>query len=234
VGDLVSILTHRHVDGGVVERQGEMGITTAPMVRRLRRDRPSLPILLYCRLDGTTARSIVALARAGVDDLILPDQGDIGLQLRQRFFVAGMARGAEQVLSELASLLPPTVEPIVAYCLRHAHAPLTVGQIAGALGVHRRTLVNRLATTAMPSPAAIISWARLMLAAHLLQERGRSVESVALALGFGSGAALRNMLRRHAGVAPSELPAHGGWRFVVERFARTIGRSSARPDGVAM
>ena len=113
--DLLSTVAHRHVDGVVVEPWDEMGISTAPTVRRLRRNQPSLPILVCCRLDETTARPIVALARAGADDVIRPDHGDIGLQLRQRFILAGTARAAGQVLSELAPLLPPTVEPIVAY-----------------------------------------------------------------------------------------------------------------------
>ena len=67
----------------------------------------------------------------------------------------------------------------------------------------------RLATIGLPSPGALISWGRLTMAALFWQECGGTVEQAALAAGFGSGAAFRQMLLRHTGLSASELRERG-------------------------
>jgi AraC-like DNA-binding protein len=94
----------------------------------------------------------------------------------------------------------------------------TVGAAAKELGLSRRTLAHRLSQNGLPSPAVLASWCRMLTAANLLRDPGRSVERVAMWLGFGCGAGLRNMLRRRANVSPSELRGEEGFGRLVDSF----------------
>jgi AraC-like DNA-binding protein len=58
------------------------------------------------------------------------------------------------------------------------------------------------------------------------------VERTALALGYASGAALTNRLKRYAGVTPTGLLSRGGTDYLLqvlrERCARCVSESRAR------
>src|SRR3546814_9586520 len=83
--------------------------------------------------------------------------------------------------------LPICLTPFVTFCLEQARRAITVPEAAAALGVHRKTLVDRLAAAGFPTPSAMIAWCRLITAARLLEDPGRTVEQVALLLDFPSG-----------------------------------------------
>jgi hypothetical protein len=59
----------------------------------------------------------------------------------------------------------------------------------------------------------------VFVAARLLEEPGRTVESVAHQLEFDSPSGLRNTLRRYTGHAPAALRASGGLRCALRAFA---------------
>jgi transcriptional regulator GlxA family with amidase domain len=99
---------------------------------------------------------------------------------------------------------------------------VTVADAAAALGVHRKTLVDRLATAQLPTPSAMIAWCRLTLAAQMLEDPARSVEQIALLLDFSSAASLRNMLKRYTGLSPREVRENGGLRCVLHAFRQTL------------
>jgi AraC-like DNA-binding protein len=193
--------------------------TRVALLLRLVRDRlPSVPIAIYCPLAPDAVREIVALAKAGADEVILRAGDDHVAAAWSRLLVSVRRRAANEVLEAMHTLLPPEVEPIASYCLERAPAGPSVAEVAAAFHIHRKTLANRMAAAGLPPPACLISWCRLLLAARLLEDPGRAVERVALELGFGSGAALRNMLRRYTGLRPSELREHGGMRCLLDRF----------------
>jgi len=117
---------------------------------------------------------------------------------------------------------------VIEYCIEHARAAPTVAQLAAAIGVHRKTLVNWMLQDHLPPPRAITGWCRILLAARLLEDPGRSVESVALDLGFGSGTELRNMLRRYTGLRAGEIRGRGGFQQVLHLFMQ--GREQPLPS----
>jgi AraC-like DNA-binding protein len=127
------------------------------------------------------------------------------------------------VLREVRPMLPATVRPIVEHCVLRARTPLTVAGVARALGVHRKTLVNKLRRAGFPGPRAIIGWSRLLLAAHALEDPGRPVERIALDLEFASATAMCNMLRRYTGLRPREVRENGGVACVLHLFTRALG-----------
>lgn len=202
------------------------GLATAPVVSELRRNLPSLPVALYCQLTAQAAREILVLARAGAGAVLLRDVDDTPPMLRRLLREASSRRVAYESLAELRDLIPDHIAPMIEHLLVEASTATSVGSAASAFGINRKTLVNQFAAARLPPPSIMISWSRLLLATRLLEDAGRSVEQVAVAMGFGSGTALRNMLKRYVGLRPAAVRANGGMRHVLECLRRELASGS--------
>jgi AraC-like DNA-binding protein len=225
--ELLEVLVRHAVDAVLVEPHDAAGSTTDSVVRVIRRDYPSLPVLVYCDLTAEHMRRVPVLVQAGADELVLRGIDDMRSAFRRVLLHSASARAASEALTALSEILPRTAEPLLAYCLTQADRPLTVDRMARDLGVHRKTLCNRAIAAGLPTPSSLISWCRLLHAAKLLDDSGRSVERAALSLGFGSGTALRNMLRRYTGLRPRELRRHGGHRAVLALLQKRLRQGIA-------
>jgi len=76
---------------------------------------------------------------------------------------------------------------------------LSVNDLAHTIGTSKRSLHRQLHALRLPTPESTISWCRLFVAVYLIANKREAVDHVAGALGFRSGAGLRNMLRRYTG-----------------------------------
>jgi AraC-like DNA-binding protein len=83
-----------------------------------------------------------------------------------------------------------------------------------------------LTAAGLPSPEQLLSWRRLLHAARLLDD-GRSADSVARALEFSSGSAMRKSLKQVTGLRPAELAARGGLRLLAGLFLLQCGAAGA-------
>jgi hypothetical protein len=61
----------------------------------------------------------------------------------------------------------------------------------------------------------VLTWGRLIVAGHLLEDKHRSADRVAAALEFPSGSAFRNVCQRYLGATPSEIRDRGGSSYVI-------------------
>jgi AraC-like DNA-binding protein len=204
----------------------------AGAVRSLRQRLPSLPIIGYCRIGHEHSASIRELAVAGVHELVFRGVDDTGVMLRSVLSSAAHATVADAMLSELLPLVPAPLHPFIRFCLtspQHAHS---VGGVAGALGINRKTLVNYCARADLPSPGRLLSWCRLLLAAHYLATTTRTVERIALQLDFASDTALRNMIKRYTGMRAQELRHRDGASVVLAHLTRALAshRDARSPD----
>ncbi len=206
----------------VVDMRDREGASTLATVRHIREAYPSVPVVLYCAISPETSRDVLAFARAGVNDLVLRDVDDLRFTLRTALATATDHCSARFIVEELEALVPANVVPMLRYCLENGRRALTVEEVAAALYVHRKTLVDRLGSAHLPTPSALISWCRLLTAARLLEDPGRSVEQVALLLDFPSGTAMRNMMKRYTGLRPGEIRENGGVRCVLHALKRTL------------
>jgi AraC-like DNA-binding protein len=195
-------------------------------VSSLRREFPSISIAVYTDCSPAAVRELLELSKVGVDEVLIRNVDDARTSLRNVVSAAKRRRADDAVLEVLTARTSEHVRPILEYILRRANRPITVEEVARGLGVHRKTLLNRLSAVGSPCPSALVSWCRLIAASRLLQDPGRSVEQVAQLVGFGSASALRNMLRRHAGMAPSEVRARGYCSDLVDAL---VCQRSARP-----
>lgn len=217
----------------VVDHRDHEGGPTLPVVRRLREEFPSVPIVMYLPMSAVVSGAVLEYAKAGVSQLVFQGVDDLKASLRSAVDAALDQVSAAALGADLEPLIPPTVVPFLRYCLEHARRDITVEEVAAAMGVHRKTLVDRLKAARLPSPRAMIGWSRLLIAARMLDDPGRTIEQVALKLDFPSGAALRNMFKRYTGLRTSEIRQNGGVRCLVHALKRELADVSAGKPPIA-
>ena len=222
VSDLLAALARHRMAAVIVQPCDRDGTRTEEAVRAIRAGYPSVAVIAYLPPGGACSADILALARAGIHGLVLRGVDDVGVALRAALASAARRSIAERVLREVAPFVAPGAVPVLRYCLEHAANAPTVVEVARALGVHRKTLVNRMCGAALPAPRALLAWCRLLLAADVLEDHARPVEQVALALDFPSGTAFRNMLRRYTGLGPRDVRENGGLVCVLHAFRRAL------------
>lgn len=219
----IVVLEHRDYDGN----------QALPAVRRLRDEYPSVPVVMYLPMTAVASGTVMEYARAGVSQLVFQGMDDFKASLRSAIDSALDQVSAVALSAELESLIPPTIVPFLRYCLEHARRNITVEEVAAAMGVHRKTLVDRLKAARLPSPRAMIGWCRLLMAARMLDDPGRTIEQVALKLDFASGAALRNLFKRYTGLRTTEVRENGGARCLMHALKRELAAVSAGRPPVA-
>lgn len=219
----IVVLDHRDYDGA----------PSLPTVRRLREEYPSVPVVMYLSMSAVASGAVMEYARAGVNQLVFHGLDDLRSALRSAVDAAIDQVSAAALVADFESVVPPSVMPFLRYCLEHARRDITVEEVANAMGVHRKTLVDRLKAARLPSPRAVIGWCRLLMAARMLDDPGRTVEQVALKLDFPSGAALRNMFKRYTGLRTTEVRENGGVRCLVHALKRELAAVSAGRPPVA-
>jgi len=211
----------------VVDHRDYDGSPTLPSVRRLRDEYPSVPIVMYLPISAVVSGAVMEYAKAGVNQLVVQGVDDLHTSLRSAVDSALDQMSAVALATDLEPLIPSTIVPFLRYCLEHARRDITVEEVASAMGVHRKTLVDRLKAARLPSPRSMIGWCRLLMAARMLDDPGRTVEQVALKLDFPSGAALRNLFKRYTGLRTTEVRQNGGVRCLVHAFKRELAAVSA-------
>ncbi len=189
----------------VVEPRDADGVPTEEAVRALRARHPDVPVVGHVAAQPGMSADVLALARAGVHELVVAGIDDVAHTLRTALASAGRRSTAERVLADVMPLVPVAALPVLRYSLEHATAAPDVPALARALGVSRQTLAARMRQAGLPGPRALSIWCRLLLAAELLAGEGRPVDEVALTLDFASANAFRNLLRRYADLGPSQV-----------------------------
>src|SRR5262249_30919639 len=147
--------------------------------------------------------------RQGIDGLVLADQHDSPRAL------LALAEQAES--KSLAAIVRQSMEDVDAtardallLAVTRAHERLSPEALARVLALPRRTVSGRLARAGFPSAQRLLTWGRLIVAAHLLEDAHRSAERVSRALEFPSGGAFRNTCQRYLRASPHEIRARGG------------------------
>jgi len=228
VPELISAVADGVATTVVTEWREPDGSSVDEAVRSLRADYPTVPILVYAPLTPQGARDMLEAAHAGATEVVIANFDDIGVMLSQRLASAQAAALARQIMSRVAGLVPESVALLLDYFFRHGRAAPPVRTVATALGLHRKTLAQHCARAQLPTPSALSCWARLILTAQRLEDPGRTTERAALELGFPSGSAFRNMLKRYTGLSPSQVREQGGSVCVIELFTARLAAGRAR------
>lgn len=227
--DLVSLAARRAASAVLAEPRDVAGDDVSAAIAALRSGMPSVPVIAYIPDGRTSSGDILAMAKAGVHDLVRMGFDDIGLALGGALASATAHCATEAVRATLERLVAPDAWPFVSYCLTRAHEPISIRAAATALGLDRRTLVRRLERSGLPSPRRIAGWCRVIAAVRLLDQPIYTLEQVALRLDFPSGTALRNQLVRYTGLKPREIRENGGIACVLHLLRHELETARAGP-----
>jgi AraC-like DNA-binding protein len=235
--ELLPVAAMNRASAIIAEPRDRHGDDVSATVASLRSGMPSVPVIAYIADEHATSGDILAMARAGVHDLVRSGFDDVGFALGAALASATATCATSAAREELEELVTADAWPFVSYCLTRAHGPISVSGAANALGLDRRTLVRRLERAGLPSPRRIAGWCRVVAAARLLDEPIYTLEQAALRLEFPSGTALRNMMMRYTGLKPREIRENGGVHCVMHLFRRELcspgASASLRPPASA-
>ena len=172
----------------------------------LRRDFPSLPLILYAPLRSDDAEllrrlhrdRVVAIAVEGIDEPVLP-------RIVERHGLTARRLDDLLPLAGELDLSDALQQQIWSEVIRRAPHAFQTESLAQHFGLRRETLSRRFAAGAAPSLKRAIDAARLVAAAQLLGNPGYLVEDVARLLGFSSVSLLQQTARRTLGVSAREI-----------------------------
>jgi AraC-like DNA-binding protein len=226
---LLSLVRASPVRLVIAEPRDPKSNETAPAIRTIRATWPSIPILVLCDLTADDVHLLVDLVRSGADDAIVRSVDRIAGAAASLLARGAMNHMLVQALDEIRDVASPDARSILAYSIEYPAARRPVQQIATALGVSRRTLVNRLTSVGLPGPSVFVAWGRLLVAASSLEDPTKSVRDVARTLGLRSNAGLHMLCRRHSRLSVREL-RRGGSSAVLDQIRREL-RSARRRAG---
>jgi AraC-like DNA-binding protein len=225
---LEAALQRTQIDVLVIEPVDADGCRTENAIRSIRARFPRLSVLGHVAMKPGMSAQVLSFARTGVHELIVAGIDDSAIVLRHTLQRAARRCLAEEVFTEIKASLPHDAACLMRFCLEHACESPDITQISQALGIHRRTLVNRMQSAHLPPPSELWAWSRVLLAARYLEMPGRSVEWVAHTVGYPSANALRNSLKKYARLVPTELREDDGFARATLAFRAAL-LSTSRP-----
>jgi len=191
-------------------------------LRQLKRRFPRMGTVAYVDITVERAHDLFDAGRSGVDALIVANVDD-DAQSIANIIEQAEARGVAGLLRGTLETLRPTVRDAVLLAVTRAHEHLTPDDLARRLSLSRRVLAKHLEHASLPSPQRLITWARLLVAANLLEDPESSADNIALALHFPSGSAFRNTCQRYLHATPSEIRKYGGAVWVLGKMLEDTG-----------
>jgi len=191
-------------------------------VRFLKQRLPRLTLIAYVSFTREQAHDLFDAGRQGMDGLVIADQDDSPRSL------LALVEGAESrslgaVVRRALGGIESTARDAVLLAVTRAHERLSSEGLARLLALPRRTVAQRLTAAGFPPPQRLITWGRLIVAGHLLEDRHRSADRIALSLDFPSGSAFRNTCQRYLHATPREIRARGGAAYVIRAMLRQAG-----------
>jgi AraC-like DNA-binding protein len=198
-------------------------------VRQLKSSYPRVSLVAYVAAAPERGRDLFDAGRCGVDGLVMFDQDD-DPQALLALINQAEARSIATIVRRAIVDAPRLVRDAVLVSIVRAHERLTPASLSRILLVSRRLLAQRLAESRLPPPQRLLTWGRLVVAAHLLEDPARSADGVALALGFPSGSAFRNVCQRYLHATPSQIRSRGGAAYVIRALLRPT-KATPLPTG---
>jgi AraC-like DNA-binding protein len=172
------------------------------VIREIRRARPITPIIAYATILDDWAAQAVRAVQAGANHLALRGFDDLQRVMMQVSVDTRLVPACADTLKLVLPWVPEAAHTVVGLCTMRAPRTLSVRDVAHTIGTSKRSLHRQLHALGLPTPESTISWCRLFVAVYLIALKRERVNHVAGALGFRSGSALRNMLRRYTGWTP--------------------------------
>ena len=190
-------------------------------VRQLKQRLPRLTLIAYVDMAIDRGHDLFDAGRVGIDGLVIAGEDD-----SPRALLALIERSESKSLAGLVRRAVDGIDPLVMDALllavTRAHERLSPQALARLLAQPRRTVTLRLRAEGFPPPQRLLTWGRLIVAAHMLEDRHRSGDRVANTLDFPSGSAFRNTCQRYLHATPGQVRSRGGAAYVVRALLRQV------------
>jgi AraC-like DNA-binding protein len=190
-----------------------------PDLDRLVQGFPAVPTVALVAGPGH-AEALLRLGARGVREVVDVTAPEGWRRLRALVEGPGTpstARILGPVLAALADA-PPDARLFFEALVRCAPHHITVRQLARTLHLPASTLVSRFQRAGLPSPKSYLAALRLLHAALLLQEEGRSVADVSYRLEYSSPQSFGRHVRAMLGVTASEFRRRLPFPVALDRF----------------
>jgi AraC-like DNA-binding protein len=152
-----------------------------------------------------TVSHLELLARWGVADVVELGREDTVGALRRRLRLVQGRLVTRLLERALPRTTPTRTRSLLSVAADTAAVGGGSGELAQALGVTERTVLRWCRRADLPQPRRLMAWLRILLAADMLDDAGRTLAAAARACGYSSDTALRNALRTFLGASPTEL-----------------------------
>ncbi len=201
----------------------------------LRERFPNVPVIAVAMAGVSSMQAALRLSQLGVSDLLDANEGlradEIRAALSKTYSDATAMRVWKLIEEEFArqgSAFPDDLTTMMKRSLRYAHEHLPASKLAALMQMHERTLRKFCETRQLPSPQIIAGWARLLLAALYIEERGRTFVSIATLLGYPTVGALRKQITRYTNRSPKQLRDAGAMAVSLQLLCEAVRANSTQ------
>jgi AraC-like DNA-binding protein len=206
-GALHAFARRTPVDVAVVDPSVGGGVG-AREVAELRGQNPSLPVVVYTSLTPHALKAVVALARCGIEHVVLfqfDDDSRRLLDLLERLPGYALSERLLEALAPAIGALPAATARALERVLKTPHRFFGAQDLAAAAGISTRTLYRQLEAAGLASPRIVVQSARLLRAYAYLRDATYSAKDVSAKLGYSSPDVLVQQSREATGLTPGEL-----------------------------
>jgi len=199
-----------------------MGRRTAqgpsPELHRQLLRRPSVPVIAVMPLRDERAADVAALLEWEVSDVLNLNTQCSPHAVRECLRgvrARPLKRRVEPLLTHFAS---ENARNVVRAACETAVEGGAAPELAAIFEVDPRTVTAWCRREGLPPPRRLLAWMRVLLAAMMLKEDGRSVVNVARGAGYATDHALRRAMRDLAGGEPATVPRGDLFKQASTRF----------------
>lgn len=196
-----------------------------PELRTLLWEFPSATVLAALDVGPGQARDLRTLGQWGVTDVVSLAEDDTHEALFRR--LRSVEGRSLQLL--LQRTLPPMLSGRTRLLLMTAAEVVAAGararELARRLHLSERTVLRWSRRAGLPPPRRLLAWMRILLAASLLDDPGRSVLAVAHACGYASDSSLRRAMQDFLGAGPTALRREGAFGRASAAFLEELTRT---------
>lgn len=202
---------------------GRDGPQLAQELRALMWEFPSATVVAAMEVLPGRSHDVRTLGEWGVTDILSIGEEDTQEAMTRRLRSA-QGRPLQNLLQRC---LPSSMSGRSRTLLMTAAEVVSLGgrgrDLARALHLSERTVLRWSERAALPPPRRLMAWMRILLAASLLDDPGRTVLSVAYACGYSSDSSLRRAMQDFLGTIPTTLRREGAFSHASARFLDELG-----------
>lgn len=228
-GSLLHACDERPIRTAVVDLYAN-GSAALQQLRHLRTHQPRLVIVLYVAPVAGRMPGIFEASKAGADVLVILGENDSPRMLLAVLEQADASGLSGLISSTLSSTTDSLVREALLLATARAHERVTSATLARLLAVSPSDLRRRLAAAGFPPTMRLVTWARLIAAAHVLEDERWTADRIASSLRFASASAFRNICQRYVHATPTEIRSRGGASYVLRSLMRQVRHGGSAPE----